>query len=208
MLISNPIYDASNDFIFVTTLQGVPSTGQLTGNPLGTVGGTTTGEIGVKVIVIGGATGTGSSQVQGTAADGAAPVGNPVLIGGSDGTNAQTLLTDSNGGPIEGKLSTTDLTGAAITFAASGDNTVVAAVASQTTKVYRMYFVVAGATNITIKNGAGASLTGAVPLAANGGMMLDFSSRPWYTTSTNTAFIINSSAAVQVSGRVEYVTSV
>lgn len=36
-------------------------------------------------------------QVEGRAADGAAPVGNPVLVGGSDGTLAQTLLTDSLG---------------------------------------------------------------------------------------------------------------
>lgn len=36
-------------------------------------------------------------QVEGRAADGAAVVGNPVLIGGFDGTNAQTLLTDSSG---------------------------------------------------------------------------------------------------------------
>jgi len=36
-------------------------------------------------------------QVEGRAADGAAPVGNPVLVGGSDGTNTQTLLTDTLG---------------------------------------------------------------------------------------------------------------
>src|SRR5574343_1249515 len=36
-------------------------------------------------------------QVEGRAADGAAPIGYPVLIGGSDGSLAQTLLTDSLG---------------------------------------------------------------------------------------------------------------
>lgn len=41
--------------------------------------------------------GAGSNQVQGTAAAGSAPVGNPVQIGGSDGTNMRTLATASNG---------------------------------------------------------------------------------------------------------------
>jgi hypothetical protein len=36
-------------------------------------------------------------QVEGRAADGAAVTGNPVLIGGQDGTNAQSLLTDTSG---------------------------------------------------------------------------------------------------------------
>lgn len=35
--------------------------------------------------------------VEGRAADGAAAVGNPVLVGGYDGTNAQTILTDTSG---------------------------------------------------------------------------------------------------------------
>ena len=42
-------------------------------------------------------TGVSAAQVQGTAADGAAPVGNPVLIAGFDGTNIQYVKTDVNG---------------------------------------------------------------------------------------------------------------
>lgn len=38
-----------------------------------------------------------NAQVQGAAADGAAPVGNPVLTAGSDGANVQTILTDTSG---------------------------------------------------------------------------------------------------------------
>jgi len=38
-----------------------------------------------------------NAQVQGTAADGATPVGNPVLTAGFDGTNVQTKLTDTSG---------------------------------------------------------------------------------------------------------------
>lgn len=44
------------------------------------------------------ATGATATQVEGTAADGAAAVGNPVQIGGVDGSgNAQSLLTDTSG---------------------------------------------------------------------------------------------------------------
>lgn len=193
-----------------------------------------------------GGTGTTATQVQGTAADGAAVTGSPVLIGGQDGTNAQSILTDTTGrqvmvgaaadgaaaagnpvqiGGVDGSgntqalatdtagnqyvrsaLQTTSaMTQAAITFAASGDNTVVSAGAGGvTTRVHRMFIVVAAATAITIKNGAGTSLTGAMSLSAGGSIVLEFSQEPWFKTSAATAFIINSSNAVQVSGMVDY----
>lgn len=44
-----------------------------------------------------GGTGTTSDQVQGAAADGAAVVGNPILMGGQDGVNAQSILVDTTG---------------------------------------------------------------------------------------------------------------
>lgn len=99
------------------------------------------------------------------------------------------------------------LTATPITFATSGDNTVVAAVAAKTTRVYRIFFVCAAGTVITIKNGAGTALTGAMTMGAGGAFMLDFQAEPWFTCSANTAFIINSSNAVQVSGAVYYVNA-
>lgn len=95
------------------------------------------------------------------------------------------------------------LSGALISFATSGDNNIVAGVTAKVIKAYRLYIVVGGATNITIKDGSTA-LTGAMPFASNGSLVLDFSGIPWYTTSAGNALVINSSAAVQVSGRVEY----
>lgn len=95
------------------------------------------------------------------------------------------------------------LTQAPINFATSGNNTIVAAVAGKVVKVYRMTLTVGGATNITLYNGATA-LTGPIPLATNGSYVLDFSGIPWYTTTASNAFIINSSAAVQVSGALDY----
>lgn len=47
---------------------------------------------------VGGGTGTSASQTQGTAADGAAAVGNPVQVGGVDGSgNVQALAVDTTG---------------------------------------------------------------------------------------------------------------
>jgi|SRR5215510_14538362 len=92
----------------------------------------------------------------------------------------------------------------AITFAGTGDNAVVAAVATQIIQVYRIFFVVGGATNIIFKDGAGTNLTGAIPLAANGAITLDSSGDPWFMTSPGNAFIINQSATAQISGAVWY----
>jgi hypothetical protein len=63
----------------------------------------TAGQPGVVVLNpdgsnIAGGTGTSAGQVQGTAADGATAVGNPVQVGGVDGSgNAQAILTDTGG---------------------------------------------------------------------------------------------------------------
>lgn len=95
-------------------------------------------------------------------------------------------------------------TGATISFSSSGDNTVVAATAAQSIRVYRMTFVVSADTVITIKDGAGTSLTGAMTFFAGGAYVLEWSDVPWYTTTAGNAFIINQTGTAQVSGRVEY----
>lgn len=51
----------------------------------------------VNVDINGGPTGASALQSQGTAADGASSVGNPVLIAGDDGTFVQKIKTDSSG---------------------------------------------------------------------------------------------------------------
>jgi hypothetical protein len=58
---------------------------------------------GFSLPVTGTAIGTGAQQVQGTAADGAAAVGNPVQIGGVDGSgNAQAALVTAAGAWVAG----------------------------------------------------------------------------------------------------------
>lgn len=98
-------------------------------------------------------------------------------------------------------------TEAIINFSASGDTALVAAVAAQTTKIYRLFLVVAGATTLTFKDGSSA-LTGAMTMTSGGSLTLDFDGNPWFTGSANTAFNLNSGNAVQVSGRLYYIQSI
>lgn len=98
-----------------------------------------------------------------------------------------------------------DLQGAAINFSASGDTAIIAGAAGKITNIMALYIIVGGATNITIKDGSTA-LTGPLPLLANGSFVLEYRSRPHFANAAaNTAININSSAAVQVSGRAEYI---
>ncbi len=94
-----------------------------------------------------------------------------------------------------------------INTAAAGDNTLVAAVVGQATRVYGLRLSVAGAVDVQIKNGAGTVLEVFHFAGNGGGVVLDLRELPFYTTSANTAFIINLSAAVQVDGVVEFCTS-
>ena len=105
------------------------------------------------------------------------------------------LIKHFDPGFLEAKIDTTT----------TGDNTLVAAVSGQITKVFRIFFIVAGTTNITFKDGSTA-LTGAIPMVANGSFVLDFNEAAWFTTSANSAFVLNQSGAVQISGRVYYAT--
>lgn len=90
--------------------------------------------------------------------------------------------------------------------AALGDTTLVPATAGKVTRVYSLRLSVAGATIVTLKNGA-------VPLevfnfaAAGGSVNLVLRDETYYTTGLNTALILNSTVAVQVDGRMEYVTT-
>ena len=114
------------------------------------------------------------------------------------------ILYDEDGNP-QNLATAARTTQASISISTSGDNSIVGAVAGQTTRVHRIFLVAAGAVNITFKDGASTSLTGALSLpAAGAGMVFDFSTEPWFVTSANSAFIINLSAAVQVSGRIYY----
>ena len=97
------------------------------------------------------------------------------------------------------------LQSAIINSAAGGDLVIVAAVAGQAVRVYRLILFPITASNITIKDGANTSLTGAMTIGTGGLIQLPYDGEPWFVTSVGNAFIINSSAAVQVSGRAYFI---
>ena len=95
---------------------------------------------------------------------------------------------------------------AVINFSSSGDNTVISAVSANPIKIYGIVFTVAGATNITFKDGTTA-LSGAIVLTGNGSSMtLPVNDEPYFTVSIGNAFVVNNSNAVQASGVVWYTT--
>lgn len=97
------------------------------------------------------------------------------------------------------------LLAAKIDFSASGNTTIVAGVATQIVKVYRLLLVVAAATNIAFKDGASTALSGAMALVAAGASITCTAEAvPHFSTAAGNGFVINSSNAVQVSGVVWY----
>lgn len=93
---------------------------------------------------------------------------------------------------------------AAISAASSGDNTLVAAVAGKSIRVYRIVFTLA-AGSVAFKDGASTSLTGA--MTATAGVLEDPIGNPLFITTAGNAFIANLSGANQLSGVIYYVTA-
>lgn len=107
---------------------------------------------------------------------------------------------------VPAMLAASQLTSAVISFSNTGANTLVAATAAQTIRVFRMLFIVDAATSITVLSNATA-LSGAMSFVANQGLVLDFSGDPWYTTAAGEAFILSQSGTALVAGTIWYAKS-
>ena len=100
---------------------------------------------------------------------------------------------------------------AAISAASSGNNTLIAAVASKKIRVLALNLISAAANNIYITSGAGgtaiwAGSTNKANFAANGGMVLPYNPVGWFETlATNTALVANLSAASAIGGSITYI---
>ena len=95
---------------------------------------------------------------------------------------------------------------AAIDVAVSGDNTLVAAVASKKVRVLSAFLVSAGTVTTRFESGAaGTALTGQMNLVANTGFVLPFNPVGWFETGVNTLLNLELSAAVSVDGSLVYV---
>lgn len=95
---------------------------------------------------------------------------------------------------------------AAIAASASGDNTIVAAIAGKRIAVYGYVLVAAGAVTARFESGAGGTaLTGQMSFAANGGVSCPLSSgKAWFITTTSQALNLELSSAVSVAGHITY----
>lgn len=80
---------------------------------------------------------------------------------------------------------------------------IAAPAATEVIRVYKLFLVLGGITNITFEDGSTA-LCGPLPMLANGSITLDNDGLPWFTTSPGNAFNILNSGAVLVAGTVYY----
>ena len=100
---------------------------------------------------------------------------------------------------------------AAIDCAASGDNTLLAAVPGKAHCVLNMHCQIGDGATGTLYSGpsaTGTKLQGAVPPDADGGGFVlggkDQSGVPWFETAVGEALVLNLSAAIQASGSLTY----
>ena len=93
-----------------------------------------------------------------------------------------------------------------IDAATSGNNTLLAAVASKKIRVVAAFLVSAGSVNVRFESGAdGTALTGQMNLVANTGFVLPYNPAGWFETASNTLLNLELSAAISVDGSLTYI---
>lgn len=95
---------------------------------------------------------------------------------------------------------------AAVSAAAAGDNTLVAAVAGKRIRVLALILVASGgALSVRLESGAGgAALTGVMDLAADGQLVLPWNPAGWCQTAVAALLNLELSAATLVAGVLTY----
>lgn len=95
---------------------------------------------------------------------------------------------------------------AVIDHAVSGDNTLVAAIASTKIRVLSLFLIGAAAVTVRFESGAsGVALTGQMNVAANGGFVLPFNPSGWFETVAGSLLNLELSGALSVDGCLTYV---
>lgn len=128
----------------------------------------------------------------------------PVNIASNQSTlsvanDTSTIMNGASGVTLTPKF-------AAISASSSGNNTLVAAVASKKIRVLALWLTSNGAVNVKFQSGAsGTDLTGLGYEAANTGIVLPFSPVGWFETASNTLLNANLSGAVAVGGSLVYI---
>lgn len=95
---------------------------------------------------------------------------------------------------------------AVINASASGNNTLVAAVASKKIRVVSLFLQSAGTVTGTFQDGAaGTPITGGLPESLSTGLVLPFNPHGWFETSAATLLNLSLGAAIAVGGALQYV---
>lgn len=149
----------------------------------------------------------GTVQVAGTVAvsSGAVSVSSGTVVVSS----ANVFVTNSPFPTVFATPVAPTLASTRMVLATSGDNVVVTGVAGQAIRIFQLFFVVASAAEVMLRDSSVASpgYTGAMPFGANGSMVLDLNGEPWFTTPASAGFIVNLSVPAPVRGRVYWTQS-
>ena len=122
----------------------------------------------------------------------------------SAASTPMVVASDQSPIPVDPRRSQT-LLFAPIDVAGSGDNTIVGADATKKIKVASYVIVADAAVTARWKSGAATSLSGAMSLAANGGVALSGSPYSWLLeTAVNQALVLNLGGAIGVRGHLMY----
>lgn len=139
----------------------------------------------------------------------AASASRPVVLATEDKTAVDLIATRT--GSLETNTvyaGTTALTPkfVAVSASTSGNNTLIAAVASKKIRVLSYTLVCTSAVTAKFQSGAGGTdLTGAMPFGANGGVSVPFNPVGHFETAVNTLLNLSLGSGVQVSGHINYV---
>lgn len=120
-------------------------------------------------------------------------------------TATRVLAVDATGAAAGTPPAASSILFAKIDTAATAD--LVPLSATQKIRVLSYVIVAAGAVNVKFTGGTGPAvdLTGAMPLATNGGVAVSSAGVGLFETAINSKLTINLSGAVQVSGHVAYI---
>lgn len=134
-------------------------------------------------------------------------------VWGADGTGNDTQV--ANPLPTQATMEVSQVSSlgtiatpqyAVINTSATGDTSIVAAVTGKVIRVLSYVIVADSAVAAKFTSGAaGTALTGAMSLSANGGVAAPFNPVGHFQTASNTALVLNLSAAVGARGHLTYV---
>jgi hypothetical protein len=95
---------------------------------------------------------------------------------------------------------------AKIDAAASGDNTLVAAVTGKKIRVLSLFYLASGTVTVRFESGAsGTALTGQMEHTAQTGVVLPFNEDGWFETASGTLLNVELNTTVSIDGALTYI---